>query len=190
MLCVYYLFFSSRRRHTRCVLVTVVHTCALPIACCCGAPSCLPCSCYRSRPALSVSSSSSRGWAMPLGTPIARFGDAVTGVSALTRLSSDELRLASREIDAGLRQTDLSVPGISCGGCIRKIEEALGKLPGVTRARVNLSTKRVAVDWRETEGPPPLGEALTGLGYDGFLYEAREDAKDTHRKSTRLNSSH
>src|SRR3546814_7100997 len=99
----------------------------------------------------------------------------------LTRLSSDELRLASREIDAGLRQTDLSVPGISCGGCIRKIEEALGKLPGVTRARVNLSTKRVAVDWRETEGPPPLGEALTGLGYDGFLYEAREDAKDPQR---------
>src|SRR3546814_19576074 len=47
-----------------------------------------------------------------------------------------------------------------------------------SRARVNLSTKRVAVDWRETEGPPPLGEALTGLGYDGFLYEAREDAKD------------
>src|SRR3546814_7363244 len=118
---------------------------------------------------------------MPLGTPIARFGDAVTGVSALTRLSSDELRLASREIDAGLRQTDLSVPGISCGGCIRKIEEALGKLPGVTRARVNLSTKRVAVDWRETEGPPPLGEALTGLGYDGFLYAAREDAKDPQR---------
>ncbi|AZI36330.1 cation-translocating P-type ATPase [Caenibius tardaugens] len=102
----------------------------------------------------------------------------MTGVSALTRLSADELLLASREIDAGLRQTDLSVPGISCGGCIHKIEEALGKLPGVTRARVNLSTKRVAVDWRETEGPPPLGEALTGLGYDGFLYEAREDAKD------------
>src|SRR3546814_20412393 len=26
-----YLFFSSRRRHTRCALVTVVQTCALPI---------------------------------------------------------------------------------------------------------------------------------------------------------------
>src|SRR3546814_9617546 len=123
MLCVYYLFFSSRRRHTRCALVTGVQTCALPISCCCGAPSCLPCSCYRSRPALSVSSSSSRGWAMPLGTPIARFGDAVTGVSALTRLSSDELRLASREIDAGLRQTDLSVHGLRGGGCIRKITD-------------------------------------------------------------------
>ena len=109
---------------------------------------------------------------------IARSGKAVTGVPAPTGLSTDELLLASREIDAGLRQTNLSVPGISCGGCIRKIEDALGGLPGVTRARVNLSTKRVAVDWRETQGPPPLGDALAGLGYDGFLYEAQKDAKD------------
>src|SRR3546814_5243718 len=31
-------FFSSRRRHTRCALVTGVQTCALPIS-----TSCLPC---------------------------------------------------------------------------------------------------------------------------------------------------
>src|SRR3546814_6280502 len=31
-------FFSSRRRHTRCALVTGVQTCALPI--CRGAPAC------------------------------------------------------------------------------------------------------------------------------------------------------
>src|SRR3546814_5468751 len=28
-----YFFFSSRRRHTRCALVTGVQTCALPISC-------------------------------------------------------------------------------------------------------------------------------------------------------------
>src|SRR3546814_7083360 len=32
VLCVYF-FFSSRRRHTRCALVTGVQTCALPICC-------------------------------------------------------------------------------------------------------------------------------------------------------------
>jgi Cu2+-exporting ATPase len=100
------------------------------------------------------------------------------GASALSRLSADEVLLASRVIDAELRQTDLSVPGISCGGCIRKIEDALGRLPGVTRARVNLSTRRVAVDWRASEGPPPLGETLSGLGYDVHLHTAREDEKD------------
>src|SRR3546814_15726575 len=30
-----FFFFSSRRRHTRCALVTGVQTCALPIWCCC-----------------------------------------------------------------------------------------------------------------------------------------------------------
>src|SRR3546814_2290539 len=29
--CVHFFFFSSRRRHTRCALVTGVQTCALPI---------------------------------------------------------------------------------------------------------------------------------------------------------------
>src|SRR3546814_7675381 len=31
MVCVLFFFFSSRRRHTRCALVTGVQTCALPI---------------------------------------------------------------------------------------------------------------------------------------------------------------
>src|SRR3546814_13069224 len=31
-LCEFFFFFSSRRRHTRCALVTGVQTCALPIA--------------------------------------------------------------------------------------------------------------------------------------------------------------
>src|SRR3546814_4003399 len=31
MVCYYIFFFSSRRRHTRCALVTGVQTCALPI---------------------------------------------------------------------------------------------------------------------------------------------------------------
>ena len=115
---------------------------------------------------------------MRRGMPIARSDDAVTGASALPRLSADELLLASREIDTGLRHTDLSVPGISCGGCIRKIEDALGRLPGVTHARVNLSARRVAVDWREAEGPPPLGETLTGLGYEVYVHEPRTDTND------------
>src|SRR3546814_1386332 len=31
LLCIFCFFFSSRRRHTRCALVTGVQTCALPI---------------------------------------------------------------------------------------------------------------------------------------------------------------
>src|SRR3546814_1577867 len=33
VVCLFCFFFSSRRRHTRCALVTGVQTCALPISC-------------------------------------------------------------------------------------------------------------------------------------------------------------
>ena len=77
------------------------------------------------------------------------------------RAANDELLLASRDIGEGLRQTDLSVPAIHCGGCIQKIEKALGALPGVEQARVNLSTKRVTIRWRADGTPPPLIESLS-----------------------------
>ncbi|HWL48134.1 MAG TPA: heavy metal translocating P-type ATPase [Sphingomonadaceae bacterium] len=90
----------------------------------------------------------------------------------------DELRLASRQLAPGLWQTDLSVPGIHCGGCIQRIERALNALPGVEQARVNLSTRRVAARWREAQGPPPLIETLDGLGYEAHLHDWSEDQRD------------
>ena len=90
---------------------------------------------------------------------------------------AEELRLASRSLGEGLWQAEVSVPGIHCGGCIAKIEKALGKLPNVEHARVNLSTKRVAVCWRE-KTPPQLIETLTRLGYEAHLLDTQADAKD------------
>jgi Cu2+-exporting ATPase len=91
--------------------------------------------------------------------------------------ASNELLLASRALGDGLRQSDLSVPAIHCGGCIQKIERALGALPGVEQARVNLSTKRVAIRWRG-ESPPPFVAALRGIGYEAHLYDVGAGAKD------------
>jgi Cu2+-exporting ATPase len=92
--------------------------------------------------------------------------------------SVEEIRLASLAVGDGLRQTDLSAPGIHCGACIHKIETALGALGGVVHARVNLSTKRVAVRWREAGGPPPMFEALGRLGYEAHLFDAGAEAED------------
>jgi Cu2+-exporting ATPase len=91
----------------------------------------------------------------------------------------DEILLASRLVGDRLRQTDLSVSGMHCGGCIRKIEAGLGTLPGVEHARVNLSTRRVAIRWRDTaESPPPFLETLRALGYEAHLYDMGADDKD------------
>lgn len=81
---------------------------------------------------------------------------------------AEELLLASRLVDGGLRQNELSVPSIHCGACVARIERVLGLLPGVERARVNLSTRRVAVAWRGEV--PPLVETLNEAGFETHLH--------------------
>jgi Cu2+-exporting ATPase len=92
--------------------------------------------------------------------------------------SAEEIRLASRDLGGGLRQTDLAAPAIHCGACIHKIEKALGALDGVAEARVNLSAKRVAVRWRAGAAPPPMIETLARLGYEAHLFEPGAEAED------------
>ncbi|MER8630834.1 cation-translocating P-type ATPase [Mesorhizobium opportunistum] len=91
--------------------------------------------------------------------------------------SSQEIRLASRSLGDDLRQTDLSVPTVHCAACIQTIEAALGRLDHVESARVNLSTKRVAVRWRGDEVPPFVA-ALGRLGYEAHLFAPEIDDKD------------
>src|SRR5215475_9678129 len=90
---------------------------------------------------------------------------------------SDELVLASRVAGPGLRQNELSVPTIHCGGCVQRIERVLAGLPEVERARVNLSTKRVAVTWRG-EVPPPLIPTLTEAGFAAHIHDFGAEEKD------------
>lgn len=92
-------------------------------------------------------------------------------------IHGDELLLASRALGEGVRQTELAVPTIHCGGCVVRVERVLGGLHGVERARVNLSTKRVTVAWRG-EIPPPLIETLEGAGFAAHLGDATADDKD------------
>jgi len=90
----------------------------------------------------------------------------------------DEVRLASRNLGNGLRQSDFSVPDIHCGACVRAIETAVGALAGTESARVNLSTRRLAVRWREADGLPPIVATLGALGYPATLDDFAAERKD------------
>ncbi|MBN8970523.1 MAG: cadmium-translocating P-type ATPase [Rhizobiales bacterium] len=91
---------------------------------------------------------------------------------------AEEVRLASRDVGDGLRQTDLSVPAMHCGGCIQTVERALNALPGVEGARVNLSSKRATIRWHDSATPPPFVETLRGIGYDAHLFDPSAERKD------------
>lgn len=69
--------------------------------------------------------------------------------------------------DAQGRETiELLIQGAKCAGCIRKIETGLLAMPGVSNARLNLSTGRLSVAW--TAGAvraSQITSELTRLGY-------------------------
>lgn len=63
-------------------------------------------------------------------------------------------------------QLHLMVEGLHCPACVWLIESVLAKEPGVTGARVNLSTKRLTLAWRgEAASAAALVGAVTRLGY-------------------------
>ncbi len=101
---------------------------------------------------------------------------------ALALPTASETALASRQLGDGLRQVDLSVPAMHCAACIAAVEKTVAGLDGVESARVNLSSKRVSVRYRDgTE--PPVAEALAAIGYAAHLAEVGEPETDDELKT-------
>ncbi len=77
-----------------------------------------------------------------------------------------------QDADDGGHRLHLLVEGAHCGGCVRKIEGALAGFDDVTEARMNLSTRRLAVGWR---GQPArantFARAVAGLGFRVMPYD-------------------
>src|SRR5260370_1836796 len=53
-----------------------------------------------------------------------------------------------KDLGSGLSHMDLAVEGVSCAGCMSKIERGLSAIPDVTLARVNLTDRRIALEWK------------------------------------------
>lgn len=72
----------------------------------------------------------------------------------------------------GLMHLDLAVDGISCAGCMAKIERNLSKIPEVTLARVNLTDRRLALEWKAGSIDPTMFvDRLAELGYKAYPFE-------------------
>ena len=67
--------------------------------------------------------------------------------------------------EGGVASLQLLVRGAKCGGCLSKIEKAVALLPGVTAARLNLSTGKMRVEWSGRLDADEIGATISGLGY-------------------------
>jgi Cu2+-exporting ATPase len=77
-----------------------------------------------------------------------------------------------KELGSGLSHMDLAVEGVSCAGCMSKIERGLSSIQDVTLARVNLTDRRVALEWKEgTLDPSRFIDRLAELGYKAYPFE-------------------
>ena len=82
---------------------------------------------------------------------------------------------------------ELMVQGAKCAGCIRKIESGLLALPGVTDARLNLSTSRLRVAWSPGAlAPSSIIEALTRMGYGAAAFDPAAAMRQVDEEGRKL----
>ena len=68
--------------------------------------------------------------------------------------------------DTGISRLNLVVENMHCPACIATIERAAQRIAGVTKARANLSTRRLYLEWRADETDAEhVVEAVANCGY-------------------------
>jgi len=78
-----------------------------------------------------------------------------------------------RRKDDGTGHIDFLVPEMHCAACIGKIEDGLAALPGVARARANLTSHRVGIDFDPAAvDPDALLAAIGDAGYAARPFDA------------------
>ncbi len=71
-----------------------------------------------------------------------------------------------------MKQLQLGIEGMTCASCSARVERALGKLPGVNEASVNLATERASVRYDENVlDPKAIADAVSEVGYTPVVDE-------------------
>ncbi|MGX7743180.1 heavy metal translocating P-type ATPase [Rhodopseudomonas parapalustris] len=89
-----------------------------------------------------------------------------------------------KDVDGRIAHLDLAVEGVHCASCMAKIERGLQSIPDVTLARVNLTDRRLAVEWTKdsTLEPGQFIDRLAELGYKAYPYEpVRAEVEEAER---------
>jgi copper ion binding protein len=64
-----------------------------------------------------------------------------------------------------MENVQFDVPGISCGHCVKTIDQVVGELAGVRAVRADLDTKRVEVTYDAPATREQIAATMTEWGY-------------------------
>lgn len=73
-----------------------------------------------------------------------------------------------------MTETLLRIQGMTCASCVRHVEKALQKLPGVSYVEVNLATEKALVQYPGIEQDAALIQAVEKAGYEATVLKAGE----------------
>lgn len=88
------------------------------------------------------------------------------------------------------KESELQIEGMTCASCVRRVERALSKVPGVTAANVNYATETASVSHDAHVDHATLKAAVEGAGY-GVKQREIDHSKmsaDEHAEHLRLES--
>ncbi len=85
------------------------------------------------------------------------------------------------------QRVDIGVGGMTCASCVRRVERAVAKLPGILEVNVNLATNKASVTYIEPAvGVDRISEAIEDAGYEARLptgETAEEDREQAAREA-------
>jgi len=79
----------------------------------------------------------------------------------------------------------LDIGGMSCASCVGRVEKALGKIPGVQAATVNLATEQARIRIKSGSGPS-IAEVIAVVQKTG--YEAKISTPQGRQASKQVQS--
>jgi P-type Cu+ transporter len=80
------------------------------------------------------------------------------------------------------QHVDLDIAGMTCASCVRHVEQALARVPGVAAVTVNLAIEKAAVVAGPAVQPQALVDAVRAAGYDATVPPVRRSAAEEARE--------
>jgi Cu+-exporting ATPase len=123
-----------------------------------------------------------------LENALVEFDPSIVTVESIEKTVQDlgyKVTAVSREFSESPLKTTVSVGGMTCAACVRRVESVLGALDGVTGASVNLATgKATLVHEPMWAGVSSVAKALEESGYEylGIPEDSAEDPAEAARR--------